>query len=108
MSNALEISQSCTKPSNVPVSNENIVMIRSMTFAHWFNHSGSHFNIKIPSYQYKNSYYKDQIDGLAQDYSNSIAKALELLQSCTKPLRQSPDNDNGNSHTWKDSLYIEI
>ena len=25
------------------------------------------------------------IDGLAQDCSNSIAKALELLQSCTKP-----------------------
>ena len=25
------------------------------------------------------------IDGLVQDYSNSIAKALELLQSCTKP-----------------------
>ena len=25
------------------------------------------------------------IDGLAQDYSNSIANALELLQSCTKP-----------------------
>ena len=26
------------------------------------------------------------IDGLAQDCSNSIANALELLQSCTKPL----------------------
>ena len=26
------------------------------------------------------------IDGLVQDCSNSIAKALELLQSCTKPL----------------------
>ena len=25
------------------------------------------------------------IDGLAQDCSNSIANALELLQSCTKP-----------------------
>ena len=25
------------------------------------------------------------IDGLVQDYSNSIADALELLQSCTKP-----------------------
>ena len=24
-------------------------------------------------------------DGLVQDYSNSIAKAMELLQSCTKP-----------------------
>ena len=27
------------------------------------------------------------IDGLAQDCSNSIANALELLQSCTKPSR---------------------
>ena len=26
-----------------------------------------------------------EIDGLAQDCSNSIANALELLQSCTKP-----------------------
>ena len=25
------------------------------------------------------------VDGLAQDCSNSIANALELLQSCTKP-----------------------
>ena len=28
---------------------------------------------------------KMQIDGLMQDCSNSIANALELLQSCTKP-----------------------
>ena len=27
-----------------------------------------------------------QYDGLAQNFSNSIAKALELLQSCAKPL----------------------
>ena len=27
----------------------------------------------------------DFFDGLAQDSSNSIANALELLQSCTKP-----------------------
>ena len=26
------------------------------------------------------------VDGLAQDCSNSIANALVLLQSCTKPL----------------------
>ena len=28
-----------------------------------------------------------QIDGLAQDCSNSSALAMELLQSCTKPLK---------------------
>ena len=31
----------------------------------------------------------DQVDGLAQDCSNSIANALELLQSYTKPSRWS-------------------
>ena len=30
-------------------------------------------------------YIGDNIDGLAQDCSNSIANAPELLQSCTKP-----------------------
>ena len=29
----------------------------------------------------------DKKDGLVQDYSNSFANALELLQSCTKPLK---------------------
>ena len=29
-----------------------------------------------------------QIDGLRQDCSISIANALEILQSCTKPLKQ--------------------
>ena len=29
----------------------------------------------------------DEIDGLVQDCSNSIANALELLQSCTKPSK---------------------
>ena len=32
-----------------------------------------------------------QIDGLAQDYSDSIANALELLQSCTKPWKYSQE-----------------
>ena len=31
------------------------------------------------------------IDGLVQDCSNSIANALELLQSCTKPSIYSPN-----------------
>ena len=32
------------------------------------------------------------IEGLAQDCSNSIANALELLQSCTKPLIYNHEN----------------
>ena len=30
------------------------------------------------------------INGLVQDYSNSMAITLELLQSCTKPLIYQP------------------
>ena len=39
------------------------------------------------SHYSKQFYYitMDYIDGLVQDCSNSIANALELLQSCTKP-----------------------
>ena len=33
---------------------------------------------------YKN--WEHHIDGLVQDCNNFIANALELLQSCTKPL----------------------
>ena len=32
----------------------------------------------------------DYIDGLVQDCGNSIANALELLQSCTKPSILDP------------------
>ena len=32
-----------------------------------------------------NNSHTDAIDGLVQDCSNSIANALELLQSCPKP-----------------------
>ena len=29
---------------------------------------------------------EDEINGLVQDWSNSIALAMELLQSCTEPM----------------------
>ena len=35
--------------------------------------------------------FKAHIDGLVQDCSNSIANALELLQSCAKPLIYDTD-----------------
>ena len=35
---------------------------------------------------YVESYYRHYINGLVQDYSHSIANALELLQPCSKPL----------------------
>ena len=41
-----------------------------------------------PNYPHTQSYCNEtlsNIDGLVQDCSNSIANALELLQSCTKP-----------------------
>ena len=37
----------------------------------------------------RNSAQVNIIDDLVQDCSNSIANALELLQSCTKPLKSS-------------------
>ena len=43
--------------------------------------------------RYSNSYFDDKtvsyIDILVQDCSNSIANALELLQSCTKPYHST-------------------
>ena len=50
--------------------------------------SRSSFIIKL-FYQFYYSHYKHKIDGLVQDYSIwvSIADALEVLQSCIKPLR---------------------
>ena len=38
--------------------------------------------------------YLVYIDGLAQDCSISIANALEMLQSCTKPSIYAPPNLN--------------
>ena len=34
-----------------------------------------------------NSIFPCDVDGLVQDCNNSIANALELLQSCTEPWR---------------------
>ena len=44
------------------------------------------FNIQT-SYPYRNPNYKDKIDGLVQERSNSIANAMELRLSCTNPSR---------------------
>ena len=35
----------------------------------------------------QNKFHRKQINGLVQDCSNSSALTMELLQSCTKPLR---------------------
>ena len=43
------------------------------------------FHIKMPSYQHRNSHYKDEIDGLVQERRNSSALAMELRLSCTNP-----------------------
>ena len=57
IANALELLQSCTKPST------------SLTWTH----------------QHSNWYTPHNIECLVQDCSNSSALAMELLQSCTKP-----------------------
>ena len=40
---------------------------------------------------------KFNFDGLVQDWSNSIALAIELLQSCTKPLIWCLNNEDVKS-----------
>ena len=48
----------------------------------------------------------DHIDGSVQNFSNPIVNALELLQSCTKPLILPPQ---GNSYIGEDaSSYLTI
>ena len=51
----------------------------------WFRFSNRKFEICESSSASVNTLI--QIDGLAQDCSNAIANALELLQSCTKSLK---------------------
>ena len=41
------------------------------------------------------------MDGLARDCSNSIAKAMELLQSCTKPSTYMILNKKSESLPWE-------
>ena len=57
------IFQECNCPSSSEVS------LKDMSKINWYLTTTNH-----------------HIDGLVQDCSNSIANALELLQSCTKPL----------------------
>ena len=47
-----------------------------------------------------NSAWKELIDGLVQYCSNSIANALELLQSCTKPSQWYWHNAPSDSHAF--------
>ena len=42
--------------------------------------------LKISCQSYFTPTIKNHINGLVQDWNNSIANTLELLQSCTKPL----------------------
>ena len=54
--------------------------------------------------------YQEYIDDLVQDCSNSIANALELLQSCTKPSISSIHKigrSTDYAHTTTTELYME-
>ena len=55
-------------------------------------------------------WWMNNIDGLVQDRSNSIANAMELLQSCTKPSIQ-PDSvlwrwANDNTTELTDMVWL--
>ena len=51
----------------------------------WISHFKNWLQIPLFKSFVTNYVYIHHIDGLVQDWSNSIANALELLQSCTKP-----------------------
>ena len=48
-----------------------------------------------------------RIDGLVQDYSNSIANALELLQSCIKPSIYIVNNIKVNHSQTESCQYSQ-
>ena len=59
--------------------------VAAVEFWEWISNFIPHFPVNVIIHQgAKGANYL--IDGLVQDYSNSIANALELLQPCTKPL----------------------
>ena len=45
------------------------------------------------------------VDGLAQDYSNSIANALELLQACAKPSMRSDIFRHNKKQVYLPHIY---
>ena len=45
-------------------------------------------------------YTEDYIDGLVQDWSNSSALAMELLQFCSEPSTQMGEHDDTISTFW--------
>ena len=56
----------------------------------------------------KNRVYYTYIDGFMQNCSNSIANALELLQSCSKPLMYSCAIFLTHGDTINAALYSKI
>ena len=62
----------------------NLVAITGTTIRvpyHTVDVAATHMNIGCRDF-----IYRSYLDGVVQDCSNSIANAMELLQSCTKPL----------------------
>ena len=80
---AMELLQSCTKPLRLWFQ-QHFLLWRHLMFNRiyvWYHSTGTlwtHSTLSTP---------REEINGLVQDCSNSSALAMELLQSCTKPLR---------------------
>ena len=60
-------------------------MIRHVAFPGWLLGLETLMQIEMPSYTNITPSETLNVDGLVQDYSNSSALAMELLQSYTKP-----------------------
>ena len=67
------------------------------TDSRWHNHNDRRMQDKIRAHWEMSSMRDIDIDGLVQDRSNSIAYALELPQSCTKPSICSQYNATQNN-----------
>ena len=99
------------RPSVNDVRLKNTGNLVTSTDSPWHNHNSRTLQDKIRVH-WEMSSMRD-IDGLVQDRSNSIANALELPQSCTKPSIYSQYNATQNntvfyiSQLWQDQLSAD-
>ena len=88
----------CNKSNNIKhVRLLSVYIIKSKSVQKWFLQN---FHDELTVKPMVECYY---VNGLLQDCSNSIANALELLQSCTKPSLSSPSvgkESHEELHPW--------
>ena len=90
---------------NSPCTGEFLAQMASKAENVWWRHHGLIFKLWTTSYKHltsstqQSSFYV-HIKGLVQDCSNSIAKTLELLQSCAKSIDIRWQSTEVNKYRW--------